>query len=179
MPDEVKFEDWTPPWGADDEKLDIDKVKKLIFGHTQDKAKLQASNASLTKERDEANQKVKDFETKDLSEVDRLKRENEELKSKSAAPADDLRADRLEVALEKGLTAAQARRLSGSTREELEADADSYIEEHGIGKGDGEGEGPPSNRPRGRLTTGLGGNDEAPDELDPAKLGDQLPPRRF
>src|SRR5690606_17006061 len=35
---------------------------------------------------------------------------------------------RLEVAMAKGLTAAQARRLAGNTREELEADADELLE---------------------------------------------------
>jgi hypothetical protein len=38
------------------------------------------------------------------------------------------RALRLEVATEKGLTAAQAKRLVGSTREELEADADELLD---------------------------------------------------
>ena len=38
---------------------------------------------------------------------------------------------RLEVASEKGLTARQAARLSGTTREELEADADAYLAEVG------------------------------------------------
>jgi hypothetical protein len=38
---------------------------------------------------------------------------------------------RMEVALEKGLTAKQAARLVGSTKEELEADADDLLEEIG------------------------------------------------
>ncbi|MEV0608119.1 hypothetical protein AB0I61_17310 [Polymorphospora rubra] len=47
---------------------------------------------------------------------------------------------RLEVALEKGLTAKQAARLVGSTKEELEADADDLLEEIGAVKAKGEEE---------------------------------------
>jgi len=70
---------------------------------------------------------------------------------------DDLRADRLEIAMEKGLTKAQALRLKGSTREELESDADAYIEEHGL-SGEGAastgGQAPPSQRPQTKPRTG-------------------------
>lgn len=41
----------------------------------------------------------------------------------------DLRATRMEVAFTKGLTPAQAKRLVGSTREELEADADEVLKD--------------------------------------------------
>lgn len=46
---------------------------------------------------------------------------------------------RAEVAHEKGLTPGQAARLAGSTKEELEADADQMIEDFGISKDDGDG----------------------------------------
>jgi hypothetical protein len=39
----------------------------------------------------------------------------------------ELRATRLEIAHEKGLTPAQAKRLVGATKEELEADADEIL----------------------------------------------------
>jgi hypothetical protein len=41
----------------------------------------------------------------------------------------ELRATRLEVAHNKGLTPAQAKRLVGSTRDELEADADEILKD--------------------------------------------------
>lgn len=47
--------------------------------------------------------------------------------AEARADAAELKATRLEVAAEKGLTPAQAKRLIGSTREELEADADDII----------------------------------------------------
>ncbi|MEU1200108.1 hypothetical protein ABZ446_28335 [Streptomyces sp. NPDC005813] len=50
---------------------------------------------------------------------------------------------RLKVALAKGLTLAQASRLSGSTQAELEADADAYLTEIGQTGGSGNGGTPP------------------------------------
>lgn len=174
----IKFEDWTPPFT--DEEFDADKAKKLIFNLQNDKGALQDSNQTLTEERDAAKAKVTEFETKDLTEVERLKRENEELKKAPPKAADDLTAARLEIALEKGLTAAQAKRLQGGTREELEADATSYIEEHGLGGSGGENDGkPPSRKPTNNLKTGLenlGGDD---DVVDPRKIQEERPRRRL
>ena len=62
----------------------------------------------------------------ELSELERFKKENDELRSGKTAA--DLQALRLEVALEKGLPANLAARLQGSDRESLETDADSLSE---------------------------------------------------
>ena len=51
--------------------------------------------------------------------------------AETTAAAETLRADRAEVALTKGLTLTQAKRLVGSTREELEADADELLKDLG------------------------------------------------
>jgi hypothetical protein len=51
--------------------------------------------------------------------------------AETARAAAEARADRTEVALEKGLTPSQAKRLVGSTREELEADADELLKDLG------------------------------------------------
>lgn len=48
------------------------------------------------------------------------------------AQAADLRALRLEVAMDKGLKMTLASRLAGSTKEELEADADELVAEFGV-----------------------------------------------
>ena len=53
----------------------------------------------------------------------------------------DLRATRLDVAFAKGLTPAQAKRLVGSTREELEADADEVLRDFPVAPKQG-GRGP-------------------------------------
>ena len=157
----------------------------------------------------------KTFTQADVERIiaDRLKREREkyadydDLKAK-AAEADTSKSDlqkltdrvtaaekraadaeakqlRAEVAQAKGLTAAQAKRLTGSSKEELEADADDLLAAFG-GKKDApkpEGEGGKDGgeddkgtdagsaifgRPKERLTSGA-----APDS-EPEKSGDEL-----
>jgi hypothetical protein len=174
----LKFEDWIPPWKSDDE-FDAARAAKLIYDLHVDKDALQGRVAAVEGEKKELEGKVREFETKDLSEVDRLKRELEETKN-SKPTSDPLDVARLRLALEHGLTENQAKRLVGSTPEELAADAVAYKEEHGLGKEQGSetGERPPSNRPAGQFKTGSTSEGDVPDELDPAKLQAQLPPRR-
>lgn len=69
-----------------------------------------------------------------LDEIEESQRSAEERATAALQAAEtraaeaESRALRLEVASEKGLTPAQARRLVGSTREELESDADELLE---------------------------------------------------
>lgn len=76
---------------------------------------------AAAKERDALAARLKEFEDRDKSESDKAV-ERAAAAEKRAA---DLEAHvaRLEIAAEAGLTPAQAKRLVGSTREELEADA--------------------------------------------------------
>lgn len=73
----------------------------------------------------EAATKLQQFEDRDKTEAQRLT-ERAEAAEKRAAEIEG-RALRLEVAAEKGLTPAQAKRLVGETREDLEADADDLL----------------------------------------------------
>lgn len=81
----------------------------------------------------------------------------------------DARALRAEVASSKGLTAAQAKRLTGSTREELEADADELLEsfkpstENGNEGGNEQSKQPPGSPPRETLRTGAAPAEPEPD----------------
>lgn len=195
------FADWKRPWK--DDEFDADKAAKLIYNLHKDKQdlseKIEAKETELEElesERDEAVNKVTALEDKDLPEIERLKREVDRLKAgtdkpkkeaKASAKADDegddLLAEKYRIALEKGLSAKDARRLVGKTVEELEEDADAFLEEHGTGEakgGTGEqgggkgGQAPPSQRPKVKVKTGTKG-DEAEDEvLDPGKLWDEL-----
>lgn len=70
--------------------------------------------------------RLKEFEDRDKTESTRAI-ERAEAAEKAAAAA-EARALRLEVASEKGLTPAQAKRLVGDSREELEADANELLE---------------------------------------------------
>jgi actin-related protein len=194
MPDLPKYEDWKAPWEEKGEELDAETAKKLIYNLSKDKenaakkvAEKDTKIAELTTSNTELQSKVDEHETKNLSEVDRLKRENEQLKKKAedkpAGPEFDLEKERLRIAVAKRLTESQAKRLVGETREELEADADAYMQEHGLsGTDDGgsNGSGRPGQRPvaRGQFRTGNDDRGDAPDETDPAKLQSQLPPRR-
>ncbi len=74
----------------------------------------------------EAATKLKEFEDRDKTEAEKV---SERAKTaEDRATQAESRAMRLEVAFEKGLTPAQAKRLVGATREELEADADELLE---------------------------------------------------
>lgn len=193
-----KFEDWERPWKA--EEFDAEKAAKLIYNLHKDKynlsVKIETKDSEIEElegERDELETKVTAFEEKDLTEVQRLQRENERLrngegktkeKPKAASKGDDLTAEKYRIALEKGLSAADARRLVGETVEELEADADAFLEEHGTGSAKGDdgeknggkgGQAPPSQRPKVKVKTGTAGDEADPDEgLDPGALWDKV-----
>jgi len=72
-----------------------------------------------------AAEKLAAFEDRDKTEAQRLT-DRADAAEKRATDLES-RALRLEVASEKGLTPAQAKRLIGATREELEADADDLL----------------------------------------------------
>lgn len=96
-----------------------DAGKKALEAERRDKRAAEKRAADL-----EA--RLKEFEDKDKTESTRAL-ERAEAAEKRAADA-EARAIRLEVASEKGLTPAQAKRLVGETREELEADASELLE---------------------------------------------------
>lgn len=118
----------------------------------------------------EAQAQLKELSDKDKSETDKLRDELSTLKQeRDAAAAKVLRS---EIAMAKGLTAAQAKRLVGSTQEELEADADEILEAFPAASGGAKP--PPSQKPNPTLR---GGSDpeDGPTETDPAKLAATVP----
>ncbi len=88
-------------------------------------AEERAAKKAAEKELADLRAKLKEIEDKDKSESEKLA-EKAAAAEKTASEA-TLRALRLEVAAEKGLTPAQAKRLVGATKEELEADADELL----------------------------------------------------
>lgn len=87
---------------------------------------------ALNKANEEAKQarlRIKEFEDRDKSDQERLAEKASELEGKLTTA--EANAARFEIALEKGLTKSQAKRLVGSTREELEADADELLADLG------------------------------------------------
>ena len=87
---------------------------------------VKAALRKANKEAETLRLKLQEIEDRDKSEAQKLA-ERAEAAEKRATEL-ETRALRLEVAAEKGLTPAQAKRLVGSTREELEADADELLE---------------------------------------------------
>lgn len=115
-----------------------------------------------------AHAKVKEFEDLGKSEVEKLTGDRDGHRSRADTAERNLM--RLQVGLDKGLTPAQAKRLVGTTKEELEADADELAEAFG-GKAQTS---PPPGRPRENLRGG-GEPAEEPEETDPAKLAARIP----
>lgn len=125
---------------------------------------------ALAKANEEAKQarlKVKEYEDRDKTDQEKASEKLSDLeKNLTTAQAD---AVRFEIALEKGLTKNQARRLVGSTRDELETDADELLADLGI---DGDGEPPPNRRPKERLKPGASNTDD--DEPDPDEIANRI-----
>lgn len=81
---------------------------------------------AAAKERDALAAKLKEFEDRDKSAADLVTEKATQAEQRAVKAESDLL--RLTVAMEKGLTTAQAKRLVGATREELEADAAELLE---------------------------------------------------
>ncbi len=121
-----------------------------------------------------AAEKLRQLEDKDKTESQRVtERATTAEKERDEAKSSLLR---LEVAIEKGLSPAQARRLQGSTKEELEIDADELLEAFG-GKGDDKRDKrEPLRRPSGQKPRSGSVPDASNDEEnDPQKLAAQVP----
>lgn len=123
--------------------------------------------------------KVKESEDAEKTEVERLQGQVAEL-TKRAEDAES-KADRFEVAAAKGLSLAQARRLVGATKEELEEDADAMRAELGLDKDEETGteteeeqeeEGIFGQRPKENLKPGA--SNEEDEQPDPGKLADSI-----
>ena len=128
--------------------------------------------AKANKEAEQARLKVKQYEDATKSEQEKLTERASELeKSLTTAEAN---AARFEIALEKGLTKSQAKRLVGSTREELEADAEELLADLGLG----EEKPTPARRPQERLKPGAA-PDAEPEEHDPAKLAEAVQKAKY
>lgn len=107
-----------------------------------------ASYRTKVRELEPLAKKARDLE--DASKTETEKAAERLTAAERRAQEAELRALRLEVAAEKGLTPAQARRLVGTSKEELEADADELLDTFAPGGDDGTKPRTPS-RPAERL----------------------------
>jgi hypothetical protein len=101
-----------------------DPPEKPDLGDTGKKALDAERKARRDAERQlkEMADQLKTLQDKDKSDSERLSEKVTQLEKDLATAT--ARADRFEVALDKGLDMTRAKRLTGTTREELEADAD-------------------------------------------------------
>lgn len=132
------------------------------------------ARAAAEKRARELEDKVKAAEDAEKTEVERL--QGQVATMTKTAEAAQARAERFEVAAAKGLTLAQARRLVGSTKDELEEDADAMRAELGLnddGKTEKEETGTQeTGRPREDLKPGA--SNAADETPDAAKLADSI-----
>lgn len=188
-----KLEDYKPSFvtgEGDDREIDIDAALKALHTLMLDKAKAQdaaedikAEKAEVVSERDELQAKVDDKNAPDAQvEIAKANKraEDAEAKAKDATA----RADRTEVAFEKGLTPAQAKRLQGETREELEADADELLEAWGApaakdDDGDDDDEDTGRQQPRPVVNGGDPKIGSVTTEIDYEKWADEQAASRF
>lgn len=197
----AKVDDWKAPWevdsqgediAPDDQQLDGARLKKYLFGLLSDKQRLRTQVNELTEARTDLERQI--AEATDPAKITELQSKITELQQQrdAATSGTALENLKLQVALEKGLSAKQVKRLVGTTREELEADADELIEESGgnqqANEGGGEGgegeEGTPAPRRRRQVNpgdtkgrNGGGGGDDSP-LMDPDEFAKQYAERR-
>lgn len=173
MPEPIEPVETTDPnpaplEGDEDEVLDVERAKAKIRKANSENQGLR----SRLKELEEKASRLDELENANKSEQQRAT-EAREAAEKRAVDAEQ-RALRLEVAAEKGLTAVQARRLIGSTKEELEADADELLETFGTAPTPADSI---PRRPTERLRPGGAGTPAPPEETDPRKLAARIPRR--
>lgn len=134
MADFAKFEDWQAPWEKSGQDFDEARAKGLLYSLYKAEHESAEKHATVKAERDALQTKVDEFTRKDETEVERLRREVQERDQKLAQSANGDTSNevlRLKVALAKGLTEFQTKRLVGTTKEELEADADDILASFG------------------------------------------------
>jgi hypothetical protein len=152
------------PWG-DDADFDAEKAWKLITNLRSDVDKIK-------KDRDGLATKVKQHE--DASKSEQEKATEAAQAAQQQADAATREAARLRIALKKGLTETQAKRLVGDNEEDLEKDADDLLAS--FKDDDDTGDDASRRTPKPKLRTGAAPSSE-PDETDPEKLAEQVPRR--
>lgn len=99
-------------------------------------ADLRKALHSANKEAEQRRLKLKEYEDRDKSETEKLTERTRELETTLTSA--QLTALRFEIALDKGIPKSIASRLQGSTREEMEADAEELVKQLGTAKSGGQ-----------------------------------------
>lgn len=156
------------------EEPDADQPEKDWEAEATKWKALARKHEKSAKDNADAARRLAEIEESGKTEQERLAEARRASDERASAAERD--AARLRVALKKGLTEAQVRRLVGDTEEELEADADELLATFAPSNGEPDRDLP--YRPRERLRPGA--RPEAmPDETDPAKLAEAIPRSAF
>ncbi len=163
MPEEVEE---TEPVDTDTEPVDMERAKAKI-------AKANAEAAGLRKRLKEAEAKAQQLDQLEDANKSEIQRAADAVKvAEERATAAEMRSMRLEVAASKGLTPAQAKRLVGTTVDEMEADADDLLASFPVAEHDDTIKPPPATKPRQKLKSG--GDPTTGDDPPPHPLASAL-----
>ncbi len=157
-----------PDDGTDDDGMNTDAGRRALRAERDRVKALEAQLAELKPLAEQA----KKAEDEQKTEVQRLTEQVEALKRDRDTAT--VERDRLKVALGKGLTLTQAKRLVGSTEEELAADADELLADLGATKENGSDKPVPAGKPREHLKPGTGDPDQPVEETDLKKIGERM-----
>lgn len=167
-----------PPAGDEDpNKPDPDPAEQDVDGLPKwARDAISKANAEAAKYRTQARDlqpladKAKELEEAGKTEVQRLTEQLQQVSGERDALA--VKRDRLQVAIDKGLTPSQTKRLVGSTVDELAADADEIVAEWG----EPSPAPPPGSRQTEHLRPGSGNSEPDPvgDERDLDAIGARM-----
>ena len=105
---------------------EVEATEEVVEPKVEIPPEVKRALQKANKEAETLRLKLKDFEDRDKTDSQKIQEERDALKiERDSLTLQSLRRD---VAEEKGLTPAQARRLVGASREEMEADADDLLE---------------------------------------------------
>jgi|JI9StandDraft_1071089.scaffolds.fasta_scaffold45242_2 hypothetical protein len=153
-----------PQDGEDTPTQDVNELPQWARDQITRANKEAARYRTKARELEPLAQKAKDLEAAGQSETEKLTGKLTEAEQRAATA--EARAMRLEVAHDKGLTSAQANRLVGTTKEELEADADELLAQ--FSPKETQDDDDERRRPRERLRSGAAPDAEDEPDIDAA-----------
>jgi hypothetical protein len=176
MSDQAKKDEQDPKTTEDpEEDVGADKAEAKSTDYKAEAEKWKAlarKHEAQAKANAQAAQKLAEIEDADKSEAQKLA--DKVARGEKELADTKLEMSRLRVAMRKGLTEAQAKRLIGDNEDDLEKDADELLQTFAPKSDNGDKGDKPASRPRERMRSGSA-PDEEPDETDPAKLAASLP----
>jgi hypothetical protein len=172
MPKLPKFEEWQAPWEKSGTEFDAEKAKKFIYDlHTDAEKATEAHKAKvdeLTTANTELQTKVTEFTKATETATETAAREAKEAQDRQLAETTkdaDLRVARLEVGIELGLSKDDLPRIVGSTKEELLADGQKFLETYKAAPADDQTFESVNRRGRNPLNPEGGGDGASTDQI--------------